>query len=66
MIKLLKSTNRLAREGNLFRCFCGVPSNLTSFLSKLNWYNGTAVPYYHDNKIYKTKIKYKFRMLKVF
>ena len=43
MIGLLKSMDRLAKESDLFRCFCGpVRSVETEMLSKLKWYNGTS------------------------
>jgi hypothetical protein len=51
MIGLLKSMDRLAKESNLFRCFCGPPgSSETELLSKLKWYDGTAMPYYYNRK----------------
>ena len=47
---LLKSMDRLAKEGDLFRCFCGPPhSPETELLSKLKWYDGTVMPYYYTN-----------------
>ena len=50
MVGLLKSMDRLAKESDLFRCFCGPPdSQETEFLSKLDWYNGTVIPYYYTN-----------------
>jgi hypothetical protein len=50
MIGLVKSMDRLAKESNLFRCFCGPPdSQETELLSKLNWYNGNVIPYYYPN-----------------
>ena len=56
MIGLLKSMDRLAKESNLFRCFCGPPgSSETELLSKLKWYNGTAMPYYYANDIHLVK-----------
>jgi hypothetical protein len=46
MMRMLKSMDRLAQEGNLFRCFCGPPSSpTTELLSKLKWYDGTVKPY---------------------
>ena len=46
---LLKSMDRLAIEGELFRCFCGPPKRAyTELLSKLDWYNGTVEPYYYS------------------
>src|SRR5919106_592185 len=43
--------DRLAKEGNLFRCFFGPPhSPSTELLSKLNWYDGTAKPYPYSSK----------------
>jgi len=56
MIGLLKSMDRLAKESDLFRCFCGPPSSSeTELLSKLKWYNGTAMPYYYANDIHLPK-----------
>ena len=56
-IGLLKSMDRLAKEGDLFRCFCGPPdSPETELLSKLKWYDGTVMPYYYTNgKQHRTK-----------
>lgn len=49
ILGLLKSMDRLAKESNLFRCFCGPPStNSSKLLSKLNWYNAIVMPYYYD------------------
>jgi hypothetical protein len=49
ILGLLKSMDRLAKESDLFRCFCGPPStNSTKLLSKLRWYDGTIMPYYYD------------------
>jgi hypothetical protein len=46
---LLKSMDRLAKEGDLFRCFCGHPdSSFTKLLSRLEWYDGTVEPYYYS------------------
>jgi ParG len=46
---LLKSMDRLAKEGDLFRCFCGRPdSSSARLLSRLEWYNGTVEPYYYS------------------
>ena len=46
MMRLLKSMDKLAKEGNLFRCFFGPPRNpSTELLSRLKWYDGTAKPY---------------------
>lgn len=56
MMSLLKSMDRLANEGDLFRCFCGPPgSPETELLSKLKWYNGTVTPYYYTNGLRLTK-----------
>ncbi|HYO06638.1 MAG TPA: hypothetical protein VER14_06620 [Phototrophicaceae bacterium] len=47
MTGLLKSMDRLAKEAELFRCFCGPQDNPSmSFLSKMKWYDGTVEPYY--------------------
>jgi hypothetical protein len=46
MMGLLKSMDRLVKEGDLFRCFCGPPdSSYSEVLSKLKWYDGTVEPY---------------------
>ena len=46
MMRLLKSMDKLAKEGNLFRCFFGPPRNPSiELLSRLKWYDGTAKPY---------------------
>jgi len=51
LLGLLKSMDRLAKENNLFRCFCGPPSTTsTRALSKLKWYDGTIMPYYYELK----------------
>ena len=48
MMGLLKSMDRLAKEGDLLRCFCGPPGSPSSqLLSKLKWYDGTIMPYYY-------------------
>lgn len=50
LIGLLKSMDRLAKENNLFRCFCGPPDSQSSeFLSKLKWYDATIRPYYYTS-----------------
>jgi hypothetical protein len=56
MIGLLKSMDRLAKESDLFRCFCGPPgSSETELLSKLKWYNGTPMPYYYTGDTHIAK-----------
>jgi hypothetical protein len=51
ILGLLKSMDRLAKESDLFRCFCGPPSTAsTKLLSKLQWYDGTIKPYYYELK----------------
>jgi len=50
IMRMLKSMNRLAKEGDLFRCFFGPPNSpFTELLSKLKWYNGTIEPYYYSS-----------------
>src|ERR687897_2383008 len=52
MLGLLKSMDRFAKEGDLFRSFCGPPeSTSTELLSKLNWYNGTVEPYCYPTNV---------------
>jgi ribosomal protein L22 len=49
VMRMLKSMDKLAKEGNLFKCFFGPPhSPPIEFLSKLDWYNGTVEPYYYS------------------
>ncbi len=56
LMRLLKSMDRLAKEGNLFRCFFGPPhSPSTELLSKLRWYNGTVEPYYYSSSQKRTE-----------
>jgi hypothetical protein len=58
MLALLKSMDRLAKESDLFRCYCGPPrSPETIFLSKLKWYDGTPMPYYYTNHSHLAKNK---------
>lgn len=46
MQNLIKSIDRLAKEGDWFRCFCAPPDNpVVKLLEKLNWYDGTIKPY---------------------
>jgi hypothetical protein len=43
--------DRLAKEGDLFKCFFGPPhSPLISLLAKLKWYDGTVKPYYYSSQ----------------
>ena len=52
MLGLLKSVDRLAKDGDLFRCFCGPPdSSYTDLLSKLKWYDGTIEPYLYSKDV---------------
>jgi len=51
MMRLLRSMDRLAQEGNLFKCFCGPPNSpTTELLSRLKWYDGTVEPYAYSNE----------------
>ena len=51
LMRLLKSMDRLAEEGNLFKCFCGPPNSpTTELLSKLKWYDGTVEPYVYSKE----------------
>lgn len=46
MMRLLKSMDQLAKEGNLFRYLFGLPCNPSiELLSKFKWYDGTVKPY---------------------
>jgi hypothetical protein len=50
IMRMLKSMDRLAKEGNLIRCFFGPPNSpSTELLSKLKWYDGTVEPYYYSS-----------------
>jgi hypothetical protein len=50
LIGLLRSMDRLAKDGDLFRCFCGPPGSQSSdLLSKLKWYDATIKPYYYTS-----------------
>ena len=43
---LLKSMDKLAKEANLFRCFCGAPhSPSTRLLTKMKWHNAADESY---------------------
>jgi hypothetical protein len=56
ILGLLKSMDRFAKEGDLFRCFCGPPdSTFTELLSKLKWYNGTVEPYCYASNVQQRK-----------
>ena len=51
MMRILKSMDRLAKEGDLFKCFFGPPhSPPISLLAKLKWYDGTVKPYYYSSQ----------------
>jgi hypothetical protein len=51
MMRLLKSMDRLAQEGNLFKCFCGPPDGpSTELLTRLKWYDGTVQPYVYSKE----------------
>ncbi len=46
IMDLVKSMDRLAKESNLFRCFCGVPhSPSTMLLTKMKWHNASGEDY---------------------
>ena len=46
MQSLLRSIDRLAREGDWFRCFCAPPTHpMKKLFEKLEWYDGTISPY---------------------
>jgi hypothetical protein len=56
VLGLLKSMDRIAKKGDLFKCFCGPPSSTsTEPLSKLKWYNGTIEPYYYSGDVQDRK-----------
>lgn len=46
MIHLLKSMDRITKEANLFKTFCGPPAyKAVKLLKKLNWFDATVHPY---------------------
>lgn len=56
LLGLLRSMDRLAKEEDMFRCFCGPPNGAsTEYLAKLSWYNGTVEPYYYSGNIQEGK-----------
>jgi len=77
MMELLKSMDRIAKEGDLFRCFCGPPGTKPSeLLTNLKWYDATIEPYYystdnatiaesinHNDKERPTKIRQKHQQI---
>jgi hypothetical protein len=66
IMRMLKSMDRLAIEGNLFRCFFStLHDHYTEFLSKLNWYNGTAEPYFYSPPKAKKHSRYKSKPKKI-
>lgn len=66
ILGLLKSMDRLAKENNLFRCFCGPPSTAsTKLLSKLKWYDGTIMPYYYELKNNNNIVQNQNRQLQI-
>ena len=57
MIKLLKSMDKLAKDSNLYRCFCGPSdSQAAKLLHKLEWYNGNVEPYLYSRNNPQTLI----------
>lgn len=51
MISLIKSLDRITREVNLFRVFCGPTSEkFARLLKKLNWFDATVYPYNPQSK----------------
>ena len=45
MMRLLRSIDKLAKEGNFFKCFFGPRNPSIELLSRLKWYDGTVKPY---------------------
>jgi hypothetical protein len=46
MISLLKSMDRLTKDANLFKVFCGpIDYSSVRLLKKLDWFDGTVYPY---------------------
>ena len=51
MMRMLKSMDKLAKQGSFFKCFFGPPqSPITELLSKLNWYDATSRPYPYSSE----------------
>jgi hypothetical protein len=51
MMRMLKSMDKLAKQGSFFKCFFGPPqSPVTELLSKLNWYDATRRPYPYSSE----------------
>jgi hypothetical protein len=51
MMRMLKSMDKLAKQGSFFKCFFGPPqSRVTELLSKLNWYDATRRPYPYSSE----------------
>jgi hypothetical protein len=62
---MLKSMDRLAKEGDLFKCFFGPPhSPPISLLAKLKWYDGTVKPYYYSSQQSKEEQQLQLQSLK--
>jgi ParG len=58
LLRLLKTMDRMAKEEDLFRCFCGPPNSAsTELLAKLSWHNETVEPYYYSGNIQEGKTK---------
>jgi hypothetical protein len=58
--QLIKSMDRLAIESNLYRCFFGPPDNPSiKLLTKLEWYNGTVIPYFYSSSSSSSQSKSK-------
>jgi hypothetical protein len=51
MMRMLKSMDKLAKQGSFFKCFFGPPQRPgTELLSKLNWYDATRRPYPYSSE----------------
>jgi hypothetical protein len=52
VIRTIKTMDRLAEVGNLFKCFIGSPGSAsTQLLSKLKWYDGAIKPYPYPSSL---------------
>ena len=47
IMRVLKSMDRFAKEGDLFKCFFGPPHSPPILLK---WYDGTVKPYYYSSQ----------------
>src|ERR671918_2073470 len=52
VMRTLKTMDRLAEVGNLFKCYIGSPGSAsTQLLTKLKWYDGAIKPYPYPSSL---------------